>query len=500
MYQEQNVFTEKDLELIGQKGVSNDQLKWQIGLFTQGVLPTAIDRPCQIGDGLVSFPENEAQKLAQDYDNFISGKDIVKFVPASGAATRMFKFLHGFNPESPDPDSKLFFNDLSRFPFFQELNNQTGGVGDKSQAEIRDLVLESKGLNYSFLPKALIKFHQYGEYSRTAFEEHLIEGGNYARNEKGTIRLHFTVSPEHTGYFKEHLARVSPGYEKEYGASFEVSFSIQNPSTDTMAVEVTNQPFRGDDGNILFRPGGHGALLENLNDLDEDIVFIKNIDNVTQDWLKEKTLLYKKVLGAYMIRTQTRTFHYLESLESSPSPDLLSEIVEFGSRQLNWNFPEMKSLEGPLLKDFLVSKLNRPIRVCGMVKATGAVGGGPFWVRRKDDSVSLQIVEQAQIDSTKDDQIDLFNRSTHFNPNDIVCGIKDYQGNSFDLTEYRDMDAAFITEKSKDGRVLKALEYPGLWNGSMAFWNTVFVEVPSETFNPVKTVNDLLKEAHQPKV
>jgi len=412
----------------------------------------------------------------------------------------MFKFLHGFDPATPDSDSQIFFDDLERFPFFHDLDNKTNKVAEKSQEEIRDLVLGKNGLNYGFLPKALIKFHQYGAYSRTAFEEHLVEGGNYARNEKGTIKLHFTVSPEHTEYFQKHLAQVSQAYENEFNASYEVSFSIQNPSTDTLAVEVSNKPFRDEDGSILFRPGGHGALLANLNDLNQDIIFIKNIDNVAQDWLKEKTFLYKKVLGAYLVQIQTKTFQYLQVLEgSNHSTDQLSGIVEFGITKLNWNFPEINSLEGELLKDFLVSKLNRPIRVCGMVRATGAVGGGPFWVKGKDNSVSLQIVEQAQIDSTNAEQVGLFDESTHFNPNDIVCGLKDYKGKSFDLTRYRDMEAAFITEKSKDGRVLKALEYPGLWNGSMAFWNTIFVEVPIETFNPVKTVNDLLKEAHQPR-
>ncbi|MEM9850315.1 MAG: DUF4301 family protein, partial [Bacteroidota bacterium] len=359
-------------------------------------------------------------------------------------------------------------------------------------------LLKAHGLDYGNLPKGLLQFHDYGDFTRTAVEEHLVEGANYCKGAKDLVHLHFTVSAEHQEKFEDLLSRLQPQYEAQFGVHYDITFSQQQPHTDTIAADENNEPFRLDDGSILFRPGGHGALIENLDALAFDLVFIKNIDNVVPDHLKAVTYEYKKALAGVLLELQATIFGYLKQLEDRTTATLIQEIEDFVQQQLYIRPPATyasSTLEEKAT--FLRQKLNRPIRVCGMVKNEGEPGGGPFFAENPDQSVSLHIVESAQIDEADEQQLSLLKTSSHFNPVDIICTLKDYQGKAFELKKYVNTQQGFISNKSKSGRALKALELPGLWNGSMADWNTVFVEVPILTFNPVKQVNDLLRETHQ---
>ena len=325
-----------------------------------------------------------------------------------------------------------------------------------------------------------------------------MEAAKYATNTDGTAMLHFTVSPEHEQMFKDTVDKLKDSYEKKYGVRYEITYSCQKPSTDTVAIDANGALFREKDGKLLFRPGGHGALIENLNDLGQEIVFIKNIDNIVPETRMEATVTYKKVLAGLLLQLQQKTFEYLELLdEGGLTDDDLNEIIRFAQDKLMIDIPDFVKAYEPMEKiDYLYDLLNRPMRVCGMVKNEGEPGGGPFWVRNDDDEVSLQIIESSQINHGNEAQEAIFQGATHFNPVDLVCGCWNYKGEAFNLTEYVDPNTGFVSNKSKDGRELKALELPGLWNGAMADWITLFVEVPIETFNPVKTVNDLLKPMH----
>jgi hypothetical protein len=353
-------------------------------------------------------------------------------------------------------------------------------------------MLDPKGLNYENLPKGMIPFHAYPDHVRSAFEEHFVEAQRYTRDQQGLGRLHFTLSREHVKRVTEFLSHHVPRYETQ-GRKFLLSISEQKSTSYTLAVDPENKPFRLEDGSLLLRPGGHGALLENLNECGGDIVFIKNIDNVTHDRVKPVALRYKKALGGLLIQVQEKVFAYLRELEAGTvSPRRLSEIGRFAQDKLGYH-PTSEFSQTSLVKI-----LHRPLRVCGMVPNQGEPGGAPFWVRDEDGTSSLQIVESAQVDPGNPGQQEIFRRATHFNPVDLVCGLRDHRGRPFDLMSFRDDRAVFISEKTHGGRSLKALEWPGLWNGGMAHWNTIFVEVPIETFAPVKTVNDLLRPEHQP--
>ena len=374
--------------------------------------------------------------------------------------------------------------------------NKNGGDGSVKTAIAT--LLGEEGLSYGKLPKGLLKFHKYEDGARTPVEEHLVEGALYAGGKNGQVNVHFTVSPEHRPLFEALVAKVAPKYEKKFGVKYSVSFSEQKASTDTVAANPDNTPFRGKDGKILFRPGGHGALIENLNDLDADVIFIKNIDNVVPDRLKGETVEYKKLIAGVLVSKQKKAFQYLELLESGKYTHAqLEEIIRFLRDELSCRNPELKDLEDAELAIYLKKKLNRPMRVCGMVKNVGEPGGGPFLAYNQDGTISLQILESSQIDKNNTEYLQMFQNGTHFNPVDLVCAVKDYKGNKFDLTKYVDHQTGFISSKSKDGKELKALELPGLWNGAMSDWNTIFVEVSLGTFNPVKTVNDLLRPQHQ---
>lgn len=504
------IVTEMDREILAQKGISEETLVKQLDSFASGFPFLDIVAPASVEKGIKVVSQSETEKYTKAWENYLTqDKKVVKFVPASGAASRMFKDLFSFIEASYDvPTSefeKQFFANLDKFAFYADLDSvcvKNEGVTiadliDKGEfKKIIENLLGEKGLNYGNLPKGLLKFHKYADEQRTPVQEHLKEGFLYAKNNKNEVNIHFTVSPEHRPMFEKLVASEAPKMGCEFGVDYSVSFSEQKSSTDTVAADSENQPFK-EDGKMLFRPGGHGALIENLNDLDADVVYVKNIDNVVLDKYKTTEVAYKKILAGVLVETQRQIFEYLELLESGKyTHDQLIDILYFLQNDLNIKNPDTKFLEDAELVLYLKNKLDRPCRVCGMVKNVGEPGGGPFLAVNTDGTVSPQILESSQIDMNDKSKREMFQNGTHFNPVDLVCGIKDYEGSSFDLRKYVDLNTGFISIKSKSGRELKALELPGLWNGAMSDWNTIFVEVPIETFNPVKTINDLLRAAH----
>lgn len=507
------MLTHEDKELLASKGISEAQIAEQLECFKKGFPFLKLAAAASVDNGGILIPEKEEQDAYLNaWDTYKQGdKKIVKFVPASGAASRMFKNLFEFlgaDYHVPTTDfEKKFFDHIHSFAFFNDLNaaclDNTGKNIDALLTEhnykaVVSNLLESAGLNYGSLPKGLLKFHRYADGVRTPLEEHLVEGALYAAGKTGEVNVHFTVSTEHRQLFQKLVDAKTCEYASKYGINYHISFSEQKPSTDTVAADMENNPFRDKDGKLLFRPGGHGALIENLNDLDADIVFIKNIDNVVPDRLKDDTVTYKKLLAGVLVTLQKQAFSYLELLDGGHySHSELEEIIRFVQQKLHCRNQEIKNLEDAELVIYLRKKLNRPMRVCGMVKNVGEPGGGPFLAYNADNTVSLQILESSQIDMNDPEKKVMFEKGTHFNPVDLVCAIRDYKGNKFDLLKHVDKATGFISYKSKNGKDLKALELPGLWNGSMSDWSTVFVEVPLSTFNPVKTVNDLLREQHQ---
>lgn len=505
------MLSQKDKEQIASKGISEEKLGKQLQDFVTGFPYIRIVAAAAVGKGITvpTASEREAYINAwQEYKD--AGHRIVKFVPASGAASRMFKNMFAFlNADYDEPQTdfeKKFFADIKKFAFREALcekcreNNGKKIMQLISEGNYKAVVanmLNKEGLNYGQLPKGLLLFHDYEDGARTPMEEHLVEAALYASS-KGEAHIHFTVSHEHMELFKAKVTEKADKYAAKYGVKYDISFSEQKPSTDTVAANPDNTPFRNDDGSLLFRPGGHGALIENLNEIDADIVFIKNIDNVVPDRLKEDTVTYKQLLAGVLVTLQRKAFDYLRTLDSGQyNHEKLEEIIHFLQRDLCCRRDDIKELEDADLVCYLRKKLNRPMRVCGMVKNVGEPGGGPFLACNPDGTVSLQILESSQIDQNNEEYMKMFRQGTHFNPVDLVCAVKDYKGNAFNLVDYVDKSTGFISSKSKNGRELKALELPGLWNGAMSDWNTVFVEVPLATFNPVKTVNDLLRDEHQ---
>ena len=490
------MFLEKDFSQINELGIDLETVYQQINDFKEGFPFMQLQKAATLNDGVMKLTDEQLESFTALYEKKVSKLVPLKFVPASGAATRMFKSLFSFLEEGKsDKSTDQFFDKLNDFAFAEDLKKILPENADNQT--IVDYYLTRKGLDYGSLPKGLLKFHQYENESRTALEEHLVEGANYANNE-GNVKLHFTVSPEHLSRFLKLLNKVVPVYEEKFNVKYDISFSEQRRSTDTIAVNMDNTPFREKDGLLLFRPAGHGALLANLNDIIADIIFIKNIDNVVPDRIKQPTIAYKKALAGVLLKFQDRIFDYQFQLKEWASEPLLMELSHFFERELcvlpPVGFMGMNHNEKVM---YYQKKLNRPLRVCGVVPNTGEPGGGPFWCKNSDGSTSLQIVESAQVDMKDEAQKVTFNESTHFNPVDLICSMKNYKNKKFDLMEFRDSKTGFVTQKSKDGKDLKAQELPGLWNGSMANWNTIFVEVPLITFNPVKTVNDLLREEHQ---
>ena len=510
----------RDRDDLRTRGIPVEELQRQLQLFADPPRPLYLDRPCTLGDGIVVLEDSESRRCLEAWDAARVAGRFLKFVPASGAASRMFQSLLSIANESAVPDldrlrqraldqdgaagaTLEFLENLSHFAFYQPLRQAADAAGLRIDldhvADVLDCLLTARGLNYAEQPKGLLAFHHGNDAPRTPFEEHLTEAALYAAG-PADCHLHFTVSPQHQPGFEALLQHLRPLHEAQLGGTFQVDFSAQKPSTDMIAVDLDNQPCRQADGSLLFRPGGHGSLIENLGDLNGDIVFIKNIDNVTTAELNAPTVLWKKLLAGYLLRLQEKVFRCIDQLEAPrQSAGVLEEAVHLVREDLHLGIPDTLTAATPEdLRMHLLRLLNRPIRVCGMVRNTGEPGGGPFWVRDKLGQVSRQIVERAQTDLESPEQQAHFDHGTHFNPVDLVCGMRDGRGKPFDLQQFIDADAVFLSHKSSGGRALKALERPGLWNGAMAGWLTVFLEVPLETFNPVKTVLDLLRPAHQP--
>ena len=480
------IFSDKDVAQIKSHGLDIDIVNKQLEQFHMGFPFVDIVGPAVCQNGVIKCDDTDCQKYINIYDEYMKTHKIVKFVPASGAATRMFKDLFEFiSSHVTNKTSKMVVENIKDFAFWDDLKQYL--PQNATDLNIIDSILTDSGLNYGIQPKALIAFHKYDEYAKTPVEEHLDEGAEYAKS-NDAVNVHFTISPEHRHGFESLLNRVIPQYESKYGLKYNVSLSEQKKSTDTIAVNMDNTPFRNDDGTLLFRPAGPGALIENLNDIDADLIFIKNIDNVTHELMRADTVKYKKVLAGILVKIQQQVFDLIKNIDSGIAD--INVVHDFIVEHLgikidsNLSLSEMRKI------------LNRPIRVCGVVKNTGAPGGGPFWVRDDTGTVSLQIVESSQI---APESKHIMETSEYFNPVDLVCGVKDFQNNKFDLKQYVDENTGFISEKSKNGRVLRAMELPGLWNGSMAKWNTVFIEVPISTFTPVKVVTDLLCDAHRRK-
>jgi len=518
-------FTPQDLAFMAQRGSDIEQVEKQFNFFITGFDFANINRNVTIGNGMVKFSDKDVNHWIQIYENFVStGQkfstrtlEIVKFVPASGAASRMFKDLYeAIKTEklTLNEKAKLYVEKIKDFAFFNDLKVliEENGISfeeiikDSTSKILFEYLLNEKGLNYGNLPKGLLKFHKYETEIRTALEEHLVESAKYAQSGDGTCRLHFTVSQEHLDKFKEWVTLVKEKYEKRFNITYHITYSVQSPATDTLAAELDNTPFRDKNGNLLFRPGGHGALINNLNNIHADLVFVKNIDNVTTEDKLESTILYKKALAGYLLYLQKKNFEYIKTLISKSTlssrnaeeqkcrnagiltDDEMNEIIDFAKHELMIQFENENPTQEEILK-----KLNRPMRICGMVKNEGEPGGGPFWITNRNGETSLQIVESSQIDMNNPSQKEFMKTASHFNPVDMVCCFKDVNGEFFDLNKYVDPYTGFISQKTYEGRPLVAMELPGLWNGAMADWITIFVEVPLSTFNPVKTVFDLLK-------
>ena len=511
-----DLFTKQDIEQIRARGITLEQAESQIDTFRKGFSYSRLQRPCTKGDGITVLKKSDLRRLENIYSQSAPSRMAMKFVPASGAASRMFQvLLTAMDQAAPDPaltdaeqkDVKKFFDQLPKYAFYNDLKaviskaglNVDGLISAGSHGEVLEYLLMDKGLNYGHLCKGLIKFHCYPDHCRTPFEEHLVEAAAYTLDKNHVAHAHFTVPPEQRKIIIAHLEQAKSRHESS-NVRFDIGLSIQKPSTDTLAVTIDNEPFRDTEDRLVFRPGGHGALLENLQELDGGIVFIKNIDNVVPDRLKAETYTYKKALGGLLVEVQGQAYGYIRELSKKTHSDkLLNEALKFARESLSV-IPSKQIHQGTKQGKvrFLLDKLNRPLRVCGMVKSTGAPGGGPFWVGENNATASPQVVESSQVDLVSTEQSKIWNASTHFNPVDIVCGLRDFRGKPFDLSSFCDPRACFITTKSMNGKQLKALELPGLWNGGMSYWNTIFVEVPLITFNPVKTFLDLLEEVHGP--
>lgn len=508
-------FSDKDIEQIKAYGLSVDEVEDQIINFIKGFPYVKLHESVSKGNGLLDMSKAEIDNTIRYYEENKTKHSILKFVPSSGAATRMFKDLMEFSglymgmPYNMKnfPSAHKTLDNIESFAFYEELESIINASGitleehmvSGNYTTVVNYILTEIGLNYGKLPKALIAFHRYPEAEerkvRYAIEEHLVEGANYAREESSQVNIHFTVSPEHKEAVMELISKVQPHYEEVFGVKYLINYSLQKKETDTIAVNPDNTIAYDKDDKLIFRPAGHGALIENLNDIKGDIIFIKNIDNVAHDKLKPYTYKYKKLIAGTLIKVQEEVFSALRKLESGnlKSQDVVDIITLCNKIGINLSEEEKKSED---MMQVLFDKLNRPIRVCGVVKNQGEPGGGPFWVI-KDGLRSLQIVESSQVNMLDEDQKTIFQTSQYFNPVDLVCGVKDYKSRNFDLRNFIDKDSGFISNKSKDGKLIKAQELPGLWNGAMANWITLFVEVPIQTFTPVKEVNDLLRDEHQ---
>ena len=506
------MYTSEDLKVFASRGISEGKIDEQLRCFATGFPFLKLSASASIDNGILAVDAAQAEQYLAEWNKYLADNHrIVKFVPASGAASRMFKNLFEFlDAEYDEPTTdfeKKFFDNITRFAFYDALNDACvvlyGNTIDDlmeegNYKEVVAALLGEDGLNYGALPKGLLQFHAYEDQVRTAMEEHLAEGALYAGNAARDVNVHFTVSHDHLELFQDLVEQVREEYEREYNVRYHISFSEQKPSTDTIAADMENNPFRDSDGSLLFRPGGHGALIENLNDIDADVIFVKNIDNVVPDRLKDETVRYKKIIGGVLVSLKKQIDAYMAQLKSGnyTAADLQA-MLAFLEKSLYNRHESVATLDEAQLAAYLLKKFDRPIRVCGMVKNVGEPGGGPFLAYNQDGTVSLQILESSQIDMNNAEAKAFFEKGTHFNPVDLVCAVRNGEGEKYCLPNFVDKNTGFISYKSKSGKELKALELPGLWNGAMSDWNTLFVEVPIATFNPVKTVNDLLREQHQ---
>jgi len=506
------MLNQNDLNQIATKGIDAETVEAQLKRFETGFPYLKLSASATLGHGITKLtPELEDRAIERWKQYLKDGGEVTKFVPASGAASRMFKALYSFvdgnedTPKEGSPVAELIAK-ITQTPFIDELNDACSRLHNADAAtlianhrykEVIAAIISPEGMNYGHLPKALLTFHSYQDGTRTSLEEQLAEGAQtVAAN--GKVRLHFTVSADHRKLFEEKIKQVLPAIENRTGLKYEISMSEQKPSTDTVAAAIDNSLFRDDQGHLVFRPGGHGALIENLNDINSAVVFIKNIDNVVPDSRRSSTIKYKQVIGGVLILAHDKIDKYLGTIRNgSYTPSDLDEMKAFMRDTLSISDSKLDNLSGAKLADYIKEKLDRPLRVCGMVRNEGEPGGGPFIAFNKDGSASPQILESTQIDPYSDDAMTMMKKATHFNPVDLVCYIKRPDGSNYHLPDYVDPDTGFISSKSFAGRELKALELPGLWNGAMSDWSTIFIEVPASTFNPVKTVNDLLRPAHQ---
>jgi len=513
------MLNEIDKSEITARGIDIETIENQISKFKKGIISTKLIEEASDQKGIYTPGQNRVNYYISLYNEYTEYRKIVKFVPASGAASRMFKEIFScvenlkLNPNNQqeilnqNPKAKEVIENIKDFAFYDELKSivETKNldinklIAQNDYLTLFNYILNQEGLNYAKLPKALLHFHYYTEGARLAMDEHLVEGAYYAKNFNDEVDIHFTISPEHEKWFDDNLKNKIPSFQEKYNVKYNITKSFQHPSTDTIAVDLNNEIFKDENNKLVFRPAGHGALIKNLNEIDGDLIFIKNIDNITTDSKRQPTYDYKKIIAGILLDKEICIHGNLELLQQEECSDEdIHDIADFIAKIMNEslieNFSQLKKQEKI---EYLFNTLNRPIRVCGMVKNEGEPGGGPFFVQDSEGKISLQIVEKSQIDTNNPEQIKILKNSTHFNPVDIVASIVDFNGDKFNLNEFIDQETYMISEKSKDGKPLKALELPGLWNGAMAKWISFFVEVPLETFSPVKEINDLLRPEHQ---
>lgn len=493
------IITPEDEKDLQQRGIALSDLMQQVHQFTKETKPVRLERPCTQSDGIVVLSGADCHRYQKHFEQKRENLDILKFVPASGAASRMFKHLYNYNPDNVAELTEEFIVNFERFPFVPALRAVMAEKGESLDDSIRkddwakifSYILEPKGLHYDSQLKGMVIFHRYGEEFRNAFDEHLYEAISYTKQVDGRSRVHFTIAPQHIQLVSDYLQQKVSTFQYD---QIEIEYSTQASKTDTIALDKDDNPVRDEDGSLMFRPSGHGALIHNLQALQADLIFIKNIDNVTTASQQEESIFYKQVLAGMLVELRTQVHHYLDLLDEG-NDEVLEDALEF--IQL-WFQPGLPlGMSRAQLRDYAKLRLDRPLRICGMVRNEGEPGGGPFWIKMSGGYLSKQIVEKSQVDMHDVQQAKILSSSTHFNPVDIVCSIRNRNGENYSLDQFIDYSTGFVSEKFHQGHVIKALEWPGLWNGAMALWNTVFVEVPISTFNPVKTVNDLLRAGHQ---
>lgn len=493
------ILTPEDEKDIQQRGLALSDLMQQIHQFTAETRPVRLERPCTPSDGILILSGADCHKYQRTFEQKKEQFDLLKFVPASGAASRMFKHLYNYDPDNTSDLTEEFIVHFDRFPFvsaLREVMTKQGVsldtcIAENDWAQIFSFILEPKGLHYDSQLKGMVIFHQYADEFRNAFDEHLYEAINYTKKADGKSRVHFTVAPQNMELVSEYVKKKAATFQYDH---LVIEYSTQSSKTDTIALDKNDNPVRDEFGKLMFRPSGHGALIHNLQQLQADIIFIKNIDNVTTTGQQEESNYYKQVLAGILVELQQQSRQFLDDLESGKE-EVLEDALDFIQ---HWFMPGLPiGMNREQLKEYARLRLDRPIRVCGMVRNEGEPGGGPFWIKMNGGYLSKQIVEKSQVDLHDIHQAKILSSSTHFNPVDIVCSIRNRQGNNYSLEQFIDYSTGFISEKFHHGHVIKALEWPGLWNGAMALWNSVFVEVPISTFNPVKTVNDLLRAGHQ---